>query len=194
MNNSAQPPSDELWRDLFGDHGSRPSLSVLLKEAKARNRSRALRRNLVCVAAATVLIALGWLVLPRTNPIVQDAPIAKEEIIPVLVEKGIADSRTGPKDQKRETTDTALPKKSPEEKTQVVQNNEKPHLHIPGVREITDEELLERLRGIPVALVGPKGHRKVLFLNEVAHHQGSTLGHTQKPSEEPDPDPIREWE
>jgi hypothetical protein len=161
MSERVQTSSERLWRDLFEEKGSAQSLSVLLREAALRRKARARQRRLYLVAAAGLLglFALSWWAMPgRDHPLFAREKKETNSIPVEALAKELSPKRNIP---------PAPPRQSVEGPAVAQIKTNRP-LDIPGVKTISDEELLDRMRGMPIALVGPKGHRRVVFLNEPA--------------------------
>lgn len=137
---------DNIWKDLFADGGQARALASVRQALKARRR-RMVAKSLAGFSTLVACAGVLWLALPllsfsRRPPSFQEE-LGKLNIPPVY----------------HPETSTNLAKVSPT--VESGSNGELPAL--PGVRFISDSELLERFRGQPVALVGPPENRRLIF-------------------------------
>jgi len=144
---------DTLWRDLYRDGPAKRSLDTLLLEAKRKRRRRAGVPLVLAAAAVLALAMMAWWATPWKGGMIDPPPVAEGN------RHQIPTHEEAPPLPRRKFDQTPPPNLTED------QHAPQPNwVASVGAKEISDEELLDRLKGWPVALVGPKGKRKAVFL------------------------------
>lgn len=148
-------PMDHLWKDLFADGGQAWAMASVRKALKERRR-RMVAKSLAGFSTLVACAGVLWLALPLLN-FSRNPPSFREELgklnIPTHSSPG-------------ESTGLAQGDPTPAKPGGLVAPA------LPGVRFISDNELLERFRGYPVALVGPPENRRLIFTSSPTQPQG----------------------
>lgn len=125
-----------LWEELFADEAQGRSMRTVATALRARRRKRMARRLVACAAMIGSLVAGWW--LWRGSEV--------EQVQPEATGRGI------------ELVQAAGP--SNPEFTQ------QPDEPVVAVKYLSDSEMLQQLKGYPVALVGQPGSRRLVYLGD----------------------------
>jgi len=147
-------PMDHLWKDLFADGGQAWAMASVRKALKERRR-RMVAKSLAGFSTLVACAGVLWLALPLLN-FSRNPPSFQEE----LGKLNIPTQPTG------ESSRLAQGDLTPANQGELVAPA------LPGVRFISDNELLERFRGYPVALVGLPENRRLIFTSTPTLPQG----------------------
>jgi hypothetical protein len=160
---------DGLWNDWFEEIKGESSLDLLLLAAAKRRRKRMVRYGTMGAFALASLGLICWQMWPKepspgTPPIANGntPPLPKRNypLLPKFPEAGVP---AGPPEESvpvrpiPNTNGLAVKPGTPEEN--------KAHV---SLSILSDDELFDLLKGQSVAIVGEKGHRRVVFLEPVS--------------------------
>lgn len=178
---------DKFWNDWFLEIKGDSSLDLLLLAAAKRRRRRKVRLGVLGVFAMACIGLIGWKIWPREpNP---EAPPIANGNTPSLPHRQIPPV---PDDSGDEGPSRSTPGPTPDSKPVRPNSNPNGLAVKPGAPDeeskaqvslsiLSDDELFDLLKGQSVAIVGEKGHRRVIFLEPVSTRNRPTKSKGNEP-------------
>lgn len=161
---------DGLWNDWFEEIKGESSLDLLLLAAAKRRRKRMVRYGAMGAFAMACIGLICWQIWPREQnpetPSIANGntpPLPKRNypLLPKFPEAGgpaMPPEESGPVRPIPSPNGLAVKPGTPEEENKA---------HV-SLSILSDDELFDLLKGQSVAIVGEKGHRRVVFLESVS--------------------------